>query len=168
MKKTTIRGLIAVIAITLQTNFAIAQWTPVPAFPGNFVRTNNITWAAGIGVGTAISPTPTPLSILHIDSRGINPLTTINRGEVFRTDCPAADSPFWRMLRGGTNFGNIYNPTGTSSFVMEAAQPLGNIQFRTRQFFGPSTTRMIITDGTFAGIGFVGIGNNFLTPQSSP
>ncbi|MFH0865901.1 MAG: tail fiber domain-containing protein [Bacteroidota bacterium] len=90
-----------------------------------------------------------------------------NRGEVFRTDCPAGTisvpvTTNWRMLRGGLAIARFYNTTGSNDFFMEAQQSGASLRFNTTSFFG-SSTKMIITDGL---LGFVGIGNNFLFPQS--
>ncbi|MBI4931937.1 MAG: tail fiber domain-containing protein [Bacteroidetes bacterium] len=97
------------------------------------------------------------------------------KGEVFRTDCPLLQTSFWRMFRGGLEHGRLYNPAvgQINDFVIENAQIGGNLLFSTQGFPGPlpgmsGAVRMCIIDGVIASgtTGAVGIGANFLSPQS--
>jgi len=88
-----------------------------------------------------------------------------NRGEVFRTACPTADAPFWRMFRDSTERFRIYNPNIglNNGLVLETVQsPGGWMAFNTAL-----TTRMFIRDGgNLSTDGFVGVGNSFTSPVS--
>ena len=103
--KTTTKGLIAIIAISLQAQILFAQWNQ-QSFGGNrWYRINTVGpgWTAA-GVGNFASPN-SPLSALHVNTNLLTPSTLFNQGEVFRTDCPPLSPPntvtAWRMLRGG-------------------------------------------------------------------
>ena len=51
-------------------------------------------------------------------------------GEVFKTDAPAASSTYWRMFRGNTQYGLLYNLTGTTDFNAQALSTTGNFWLR--------------------------------------
>jgi len=92
--------------------------------------------------------------------------TWYNRGEVFRTSCPTANAPFWRMFRDTTERFRIYNPNlglNNNGIILETVQsPGGWMAFNTAL-----TTRMFILDGgNLATNGYVGIGNGFTGPKS--
>jgi hypothetical protein len=56
-----------------------------------------------------------PQSLLHIDA------TNNNTGEVFRTDCPGANSTFWRMFRDGNQQGRLFNLSTDNHLRLEAS-----------------------------------------------
>ena len=59
-------------------------------------------------------------------------LTTLyNRGDVLRTDCPLANTPFWRMLRGGAEQFSLSNPTGTNNVFLQSTQANSRFVFNT-------------------------------------
>jgi len=91
--KTTIKGLIAIIAITLQTQILFAQWT-MTFFGGS-------TWYrlspggpppgfSSVGVGNFTTAIPT-LSALHVNTNLLPGNINFTPGEVFRTNGPAAN-----------------------------------------------------------------------------
>ncbi|MEZ4737902.1 MAG: hypothetical protein R2818_00720 [Flavobacteriales bacterium] len=53
-----------------------------------------------------------------------------NTGEVFKTDAPGANSTYWRMFRGGTQYGLLYNLTGSTEFNVKALNTTGNLWLR--------------------------------------
>ncbi|MFH2143907.1 MAG: hypothetical protein ABIJ97_15895 [Bacteroidota bacterium] len=120
--------------------------------PGNlFGRTNlNI---RGIGIGHF--PNGVPLNAaFHVNTNYMNQSTFFNRGEVFRTDCPDAETTFWHMYKGGTPMFNINNPTGSNDVNLTGVQN-GNMNFLTT-----NTQRMTIRGNN----GYVGIGTT--TPKA--
>ncbi len=75
--------------------------------------------SGSLGIGTG---TTTPSSWLHILSTGTK--------ETFRTDAPAGEDNYWRMLAQGTEYGRIYHLYGSGSatgFYMVANK--GNLRF---------------------------------------
>ncbi|MFY9419078.1 MAG: hypothetical protein WAP17_08375 [Bacteroidales bacterium] len=84
------------------------------------------------------------------------PITT---GEVFRTDCPSANSTYWRMFRGGSEIARFYNLSTDYNLRIETYSKGGNILLNPAQI-----TRMIITDGNFPSTqqGYVGIYRNLI------
>ena len=153
----------AIAALCFSQNFVYAQWNFGINPDGRTIP--SVTRSIGIGPFTT---SYRPLAALHIDTRTPFPTSpNFLPGEVFRTDCPSGTtlipiSTSWRMLRGGTPIARFFNTTGSNDFFMEAQQSGASLRFNTTSFFGTST-KMIITDGL---LGFVGIGNNFLLPQS--
>ncbi|MCX7728187.1 MAG: tail fiber domain-containing protein [Bacteroidia bacterium] len=93
-------------------------------------------------------------------------------GFLFRTDGNISQNTLWQMFTGTsatsqTEKFRIMVPANSGNVLIRAVQPNSSMQFQTA---GPSTsggtptTRMTITDGVSNG--FIGIGENFLTPQS--
>jgi len=165
--KTTIiiKGMVVIVAIVLQTQILFAQWQFGNAGTFTYGRTNNNANVGGIGIGSFPNGTP-PLAALHINTNAPFPTNTFwNPGEVFRTDCPTANAPFWRMFRGGTERARFYNPLigFGNGLVMETVNaPGGWMAFNTAL-----TTRMFIRDGgNLSTDGFVGVGNSFTSPVS--
>lgn len=67
-----------------------------------------------------------------------SPSGVFNAGEVFRTNAPTTASTFWRMFRGGTEAGNIFNLAGDVHFRIQAMQNNSDIVFHS-EFNNTST-----------------------------
>jgi len=164
MKQKIKLAISIIIMLCLSNHWAFAQFQQI-LFSANSWRTQAFPLVGRVGIGTFPNGTNLP-SALTINTNLIPSPT----GEVFRTDCPALNTPFWRMFRGGTEMAKFYSPTSsptgsTSDFVIETMQNFSNILFKV----GYNTNRMIITDGKQLPnnqTGLVGIGPNFYTPQS--
>lgn len=123
--KNIIKQIIAIVVIIFQSQISFAQWAMNGIAPDRWVNTTNApaifnVEAVGIGVFTA-----SPLSALHVNSNLLTVTPAFTQGEVFRTDCPAANSTFWRMLRGGTSYGVLFNNTGSNDFQIQS--PAGSL-----------------------------------------
>jgi hypothetical protein len=84
-----------------------------------------------VGIGDFLGNGVVPLSALHINTNFFNTypnLLSYPLGEVFRTDCPQDFPSYWRMHRGGRQYGMIYSPVLNSflqpdnDFHIEATQ----------------------------------------------
>lgn len=159
------RILLTFIAVLLFCPGLFAQFQPYNVGANQFGRTlPNI---RGIGIGHF--PNGVPLNAaLHVNTNYMNQSIYFNRGEVFRTDCPTGETPFWRMYRGGIPKANFYNPVisptgGFDDLVVETPDKGSNILFKTG-----AHNRVIIQDGPGTGTtaGYVGIGPDFYLPQS--
>ena len=124
--------------------------TDAPGPSGNWIRS--------IGIGNFSSNGDEPHSFLHVNSNYLLQPASGNinsMGEVFRTDAPNNGATYWRLLRGGTNFGTIFN-NKDNHFYMEAN--MGDLRFNA----GGSKPRMLI-----AANGNIGIGDyNTFFPQN--
>lgn len=150
--------------IRQQENAAINFYT------GNTQRAT-ISNSGSFGIGIT-----SPAAWFHV-------VATDGGGEIFRTKSNASPSNYnaWRMYTGpgaGTEKFAIYTaPTASNTnprdVIIQASQSGSTMRFNVG---GPGllggtdpVTRMIITDGSFFGsvqTGLIGMGNNFLTPQS--
>ncbi|MBL7951820.1 MAG: tail fiber domain-containing protein [Flavobacteriales bacterium] len=85
-------------------------------------------------------------------------------GEVFRTDAPTANSTYWRMFRGGTQYGLLYNLTGSNDFNAKVLPSAGNLWLRNSLDNGVrlNAGTLTATIGTYSPSlsSFVGIGPN--------
>ncbi len=137
------------------------KWGRTDAVPGNNIK------AIGIGNFTTF-----PKAALHVNTNLLTPPTnqaaTFFPGEVFRTDCPEANTSTWKMFRGpNLEFirlsSLVTSPTGGNLDIMIENRQRGAMLFGTAH-----VNRMIILDGPNANLqtGFVGIGNNFYAPTS--
>lgn len=170
--------LLAIIFIGQPLNlWSQWNWAPTPNF-SKFAQTNvggagGINTIRSVGIGDFTGNGASTNSFLHVNSNFLPlPLngTIATSGEVFRTDCPMGDVPFWRMFKGGIERARFYVPGGGSSsenFIIETAQPGSNLLFNTQSQTG-NTTRMFISDGVSFPLtsGFIGMGTNFTNPLS--
>jgi len=156
MKQKIKLAISIIIMLCLSNHWAFAQFQQI-LFSANSWRTQAFPLVGRVGIGTFPNGTNLP-SALTINTNLIPSPT----GEVFRTDCPALNTPFWRMFRGGEERARFYNPAATSDLVIETPSKFSNILFNTHNI-----TRVIIKDGLspLSG-GFVGMGNNFYDPKS--
>ena len=83
-------------------------------------------------------------------------------GEVFRTDAPNGTNTSWRLFRGGTNYGRVFNLSTDAHFRLDASA--GDLRFHTngldRGRFNQTLTGQLING--FPGLdlsGFLGVGN---------
>lgn len=76
----------------------------------------------GVLIGTTNA---TPPSALTVDGNEMTPTT----GEVFRTDAPNGSNTSWRLLRGGTEYGHIFNQSADNHFQLDAGA--GDLRFLT-------------------------------------
>ena len=83
-------------------------------------------------------------------------------GEVFRTDAPNGTNTSWRLFRGGTNYGRVFNLNTDAHFRLDASA--GDLRFHTngldRGRFNQTLTGQLING--FPGLdlsGFLGVGN---------
>jgi hypothetical protein len=95
-----------------------------------------------IGVGNYTLSTDV-VSALQVDGNLVNTTT----GEVFRTDAPNV-ATHWRMLRGGNEFGDIYN-NNDNHFYLQATNANGALIFNT----GGATEQMRLAADGNLGIG---------------
>ncbi len=124
--------------------------TDAPGPSGNWIRS--------IGIGNFSSNGDEPHSFLHVNSNYLLQPASGNinsMGEVFRTDAPNNGATYWRLLRGGTNFGTIFN-NKDNHFYIQATNTSGDLRLQS----GGANTRV-----TIASTGNVGI--NTTTPQTT-
>jgi len=101
---------------------AVAQFNTLS---GTYGRTN-VGITQGVTIGNILAvPAPTQAFQVRGDLLGAG-----NTGEVFKTDAPIAISTYWRMFRGGTQYGLLYNLTGSTEFNMKALSTTGNLWLR--------------------------------------
>jgi len=117
MKK-LLRVALTIVAVVAIRDTAKAQW--LTGIGGRQYLTNPTT---GVRIGTTNLLPPSALTVLGAEMS--NPT-----GEVFRTDAPNANSTYWRMFRGGTQYGLLYNLTGSTEFNMKALNTTGNLWLR--------------------------------------
>ncbi|HBX50970.1 MAG TPA: hypothetical protein DEH02_07890 [Bacteroidales bacterium] len=182
---TFIRAIaITIVLLCSFINFSFAQFDWIWNGTGGSVPPNTFRFGMlkqnldirAIGIGNFTS-TNRPLSALHVNTNLMGTDPDFNKGEVFRTDAPVGTfgNPIdinWRMYRGTNQVVRFYNPY--SSFVPSTSGQKCDLIIETTMgrsniIFGTATIpRMIIQDGTNPAIqtGLVGIGNNFLSPQS--
>ena len=116
---------------------------------------NSDDWTRSIGIGYFGSNYTN--SILHVDGNNMilpQNNSILNLGEVFRTDSPDDENPYWRMLRNGNQIGYIWNNQANNHFNIQAHQTNGNIDFYT----SPSTAGTGVLRMTILPDGKVGIG----------
>lgn len=96
-------------------NFAARSqgWIETSSGGSNFTQTDPASIVTGnvmesAGIGDFLGNTSFPTSSLHINSNWL-PVTLYPKGEVFKSDCPNDISTYWRMLRGGVEYGRAYN-----------------------------------------------------------
>lgn len=80
-----------------------------------------------MGIGIGYFNTVAPGSALHINTNFFTS-TPYGSGEVFRSDCPTGAATYWRQLRNGTIYGNIFN-NNDAHFRIES--PQGDFYIRT-------------------------------------
>ncbi|MDD3860161.1 MAG: hypothetical protein PHW83_08175, partial [Bacteroidales bacterium] len=113
MKKKNIKtkkiliAVVFVVTLFLQGNLAIAQFNTQGMFGSRFGQTqaggNQNTWIRSIGIGNFTSNNDETHAFLHVNSNYLllpQNGSIASLGEVFRTDCPANQSTYWRMWRG--------------------------------------------------------------------
>ncbi|MDO9187031.1 MAG: tail fiber domain-containing protein [Bacteroidia bacterium] len=158
------------------TNVGVAEFRQQENAPMTFFTNNGtstlermrIDQNGNIGIGTSAL-----FSVLNLQSS--------TSGEVFRTSSNAAAGSVnaWRMSTGtGAGFSEKFSiivPPSTSAtpndVILQATQSGAVMRFNIAgtSLFGGSgpITRMVITDGAFAGnSGLIGMGNGFTTPKS--
>jgi hypothetical protein len=128
------------------------QFLIYPSTGNNFTQTDQTSDIESVGIGDFANAGFYPASALHINTNyftGLpNPISysPASFGEVFRTDCPNDLVTYWRMFRGATLYGNIWN-NGDNHFIVEA--PVGNLLLNS-QGTGTSATsieRMRLSSG---------------------
>ncbi|MBI4649465.1 MAG: hypothetical protein HY738_23415, partial [Bacteroidia bacterium] len=160
-KKFVLLGLLCIPLINY------AQFNVTGAIGDRYGRTNATPAAQNIKAIAIGNFTTFPRAALHVNTNLLtpptNPNTMFTPGEVFRTDCPAGSSPYWRMLRGGSEIARFYNLFTDTDLRIETFSKNSRILFRPAQI-----TRMIVTDGYLPSVqqGFVGVGRNFTDPKS--
>lgn len=107
---------------------------------------------SNVTVGT----TANPASALVVEGAQMTPTT----GEVFRTDAPTVGNTNWRMLRGGVQYGRLFNLDNEQHFNIDALVSQMRIYTNSvlRMAINPAITYGTL--GSFAGVnatGFVGI-----------
>lgn len=164
IKKATNMLLTSGILLTAGIQESKGQWGMVPGAG----RTIPIVQKIGVG----FFPTnPSIQSKLHVNQflLASNPATD---GFLFRTDGNSAQNTMWQLYTGTsataqTEKFRIMIPANSNDVLIRATQAGATMQFQTTGPFiggGVPITRMTITDGLLNG--FVGIGENFVTPQS--
>ena len=117
----------------------------------------------GVIVGTG-GGTP---SALTVQGGQVTPST----GEVFRTDAPNGATTSWRLLRGGTNYGHLFNLSTDVHLRLDASA--GDLRLLTNglergRFNQTLTGQTINTFGPLDLSGFFGVGNfNGAYPNAS-
>ena len=118
----------------------------------------------GLAVGNAAFPFNSAFEI-HGD---LMPTPT---GEVFRTDAPNGANTSWRLLRGGTNYGHLFNLSTDVHLRLDASA--GDLRLLTNglergRFNQTLTGQTINTFGPLDLSGFFGVGNfNGAYPNAS-
>ncbi len=144
--KTTIklRMCVTIAMLFLSYNWAFAQFQPYNAGPFQAGRTlPNI---GAIAIGNFPNFT-SPLAALHINTNLLPANNVFTPGEVFRTDCPIGQTTSWRLFRGGTQRGRLFNLTTDNHFTVEASS--GNMIFNTSAAVGGTAReRVRILNGT--------------------
>ena len=120
MKQKIKLAISIILMLCLSNHWASAQFQQVLFSSNGSWRTQANPPVGRIGVGTFPNGTNLP-SVLTVNSN----LVPSPTGEVFRTDCPIGETPYWRMLRGGTEYGNLFNNTESNDFCVKATQ--GNL-----------------------------------------
>ncbi len=152
------KKIIVFISFTLlKVNYSIAQFTLSGIVANRYGETTNFPApqnTRSIGIGNFSSGGSVPLSALHINANYLSVSPAFAQGEVFRTDCPSGLATYWRMHRGGIQYGLFFN-NNDSHLGIEATQ--GDLYFNT----GGANQRVRIL-GTN---GYVGIGDAFSVPS---
>lgn len=81
--------------------------------------------ATAAPVNFTVGTTPNTASALVVEGGQMTPAT----GEVFRTDAPNGSDTHWRLLRGGTEYGHLFNQNADVHFRLEATE--GDLRFHT-------------------------------------
>jgi hypothetical protein len=120
-RKITIATYAMIIACCLIITSAYAQLIPIVIVP-NYGQTDPGINIESIGIGdfNGLGSPNYPLSALHINTNlftGINAPSYASLGEVFRTDCPEDISTYWRMHRGGVEYGMLYSLSRSDDFA---------------------------------------------------
>ncbi|HOZ52980.1 MAG TPA: tail fiber domain-containing protein, partial [Chitinophagaceae bacterium] len=160
----------------IQGNVTNAQFNPVNYLNSKFGQTdangNQSNWIRSIGIGNFTNNGDMTHAFLHVNSNYLllpQNGSIANLGEVFRTDCPANQSTYWRMWRGFKSVGDIFsqyslNDIENDNFSMQAT--VRDITFHTQPFdvniIGEERMRIVGKEHSFEGIdilpGNVGIG----------
>jgi len=168
MKQKIIIAFVASVMLLAQQQINAQQWITMGNSQNRFAQPRNTgnqdSWIRSIGVGYFDGGYTN--SFLHVNTTNMilpHNSSIASLGEVFRTDCPSSNSTYWRMFRGGFEIARLYNLSTDYNLRIETYSKGGNILLNPAQI-----TRMIITDGNSPSTqqGYVGIGENFLTPQS--
>ncbi|HRH71072.1 MAG TPA: hypothetical protein PLB89_16335 [Flavobacteriales bacterium] len=146
-------NILLVFAAAMETNRTLAQsWTTLG---GNYLKTDAST--DGVVVGN-IAASPSPTIGLLVDGTSLNTTT----GEVFRTDAPNGGDTWWRLYRGGTEYGTLFNEAANTHFTQNA--PEGHQLWQTNGLHRMQlnqTQYSTIGDFTVPTDGFLGVGLNF-------
>jgi hypothetical protein len=78
-------------------NFGFGTPLPIP-----YMSLSNTFNPGYLAIGNTFS---SPLSLLHLDATN----NAQGDGEVFRSNCYSGYDTYWRMFRGGTEYGNFVN-----------------------------------------------------------
>ncbi|MDD3861062.1 MAG: hypothetical protein PHW83_12760 [Bacteroidales bacterium] len=179
--------LVAVLFVGIffmQGNLAIAQFNPQGGPASRFGQTDangpiQNHWIRSIGIGNFTNNGDMTHAFLHVNSNYLllpQNGSIANLGEVFRTDCPANQSTYWRMWRGFKSVGDIFsqyslNDIENDNFSMQAT--VRDITFHTQPFdvniIGEERMRIVGKEHSFEGIdilpGNVGIGTKHPTQK---
>ena len=163
MKAVKIKSAIytMIIIFCICANLAQAQWnwggTP---FNNRWGQTNNlnpINTIKSIVVGDFTGNGAIPQAALHVNSNFLTPpdgAFFYPQGNVFTTDCPAGNTTAWRMLKGGTEMGVLFNGAANNNLHIQASEPNSSMIFNT----GGANERMRITSDGNVVIGSQGKG----------
>jgi hypothetical protein len=150
----TCRSSLALFATVFGHQMAVCQIFQQIGISGHY-ETSLIGGVNGVVVG---SPGVAPVGIgLLVDGANLNTPT----GEVFRTDAPNGANTSWRLLRGGTNYGRLFNLSSDVHLRLDASA--GDLLFLTngleRGRFNQTVTQTINTYGPLDLSGFLGVGD---------
>ncbi|MEO8087900.1 MAG: hypothetical protein ABI763_13835 [Bacteroidota bacterium] len=149
------KAIFIAMLIALSTSVSYAQWQNTN-FTGNGPIESTVSTVTGVGVGDFSASNVA--SALHVNTNLTAAQTgggAFGLGEVFRTDAPNT-ATYWKMLRGGTDYGWIYNNNDNHFYIaapFNSGGNYGDLYFQT----GGTNTRQTILGSN----GFVGIGNSY-------
>jgi hypothetical protein len=150
----TCRSSLALFATILSHQMAVCQIFQQIGISGHY-ETSLVGGVNGVVVG---APGVAPAGIgLLVDGANLNTPT----GEVFRTDAPNGSNTSWRLLRGGTNYGRVFNLSTDAHFRLDASA--GDLRFHTigqerGRFNETLTGQTINTYGSLDLSGNLGVG----------
>ncbi|HNQ68278.1 MAG TPA: hypothetical protein PKN32_07860, partial [Bacteroidales bacterium] len=181
LRKILITVLFTTIML-IQGNVTNAQFNTVITPGSRFGQTdangpNQNIWIRSIGIGNFTNNGDMTHAFLHVNSNYLllpQNGSIASLGEVFRTDCPAGQSTYWRMWRDFKTVGDIFSQFSTDiiendNFSMQAT--VRDITFHTQPFdeniIGEERMRIVGEEHSYEGIdilpGNVGIGTKHPT-----
>ena len=179
--KTKIYFLVGVVVciFLVQPQVTQAQWSINPITGNAFFQPDYLTYpnVESFGIGDFAAGGFAPNSALEINTNYIpvNPEGYLTLGEVFRTDCPTDISTYWRMLRGGVEYGRAYNlaTDDGGEIHWNLGAPEGELRFHANKQAVPDAGSYQERMRVSSGIGFDGeidvtkISIHYQAPQKS-